>query len=754
MGFASSPRNERSLQTTRRAEPEHFFSGSRAGSPARSSKDLCSTIERRILDMEMMRVRFVHTLLLIALLLPLILPVLIPVTYAQNYYLRVRLDSATLNGQSLSTSNPELRVNPGSRITGTVTITVENVQPGSWITPVIWVTSWERGTVSNGRVRVIADDIRSTRQFTVNIDVTAPSSPGTYYIGFFAGWAHDADDVASNHHPPNYGDGDDVWDMPAQGWEEVISNGQASTGPYRMPGRAIRIVVVQQQQGTLQHFDLDYHGTPPNSDGNDQTTVTVSPCSRLTLFFYYREGNAGNNYIIRVYAEWDKNIFIANSDNNEAGPESDGREIGGFRWDVEDYTVPCTPGTYKVRVVYRASTTPPTWDSYDRLLAEGTVIVVQQQEEYEIQFINDDGSADFGFVAAPGTIAAVKFVCITPSPCQILKMMFYVWGEMKPVNVLVLDSDFKPIFSRVVDPKEGWFTVDISDANVIVGGTQSFYIGFQWTSPPSRPWLGVDTTPPHHGQSYLGSVGNPGQPKSGEDYMIRVQVKVSGHLVYRTQIEELQKKVSDLTGRLQSTMVQLEEALRSLDLTKNALEEERRQRAAIQADLNKTRAELQRTREILDARNRMISELLYALEEADERASTYLWLLQLTMGVAAVTAVVASSILLLRRRRSSTITVPATQPLEQRPSSEELEIRRLTTEGEATGHMAEETVSREIVDERRKLMVSKYLDFLQKLELTYRDGRISKEVYERLRSEYLGRLKELGYDTAKLEQQG
>jgi vacuolar-type H+-ATPase subunit I/STV1 len=114
-----------------------------------------------------------------------------------------------------------------------------------------------------------------------------------------------------------------------------------------------------------------------------------------------------------------------------------------------------------------------------------------------------------------------------------------------------VDSDFKPIFS------------------------------------PSRPWLGVDTTPPHHGQSYLGSVGNPGQPKSGEDYMIRVQVKVSGHLDYRTQIEELQKKVSDLTGRLQSTMAQLEEALRSLDLMKNSLEEERRQRAAIQAELDK-----------------------------------------------------------------------------------------------------------------------------------------------------------------------
>jgi hypothetical protein len=146
----------------------------------------------------------------------------------------------------------------------------------------------------------------------------------------------------------------------------------------------MRVVVKVQQQvpthkaGVLQHFDLDYRGTPPNSDGNDQTTIIASPCSNFTLFFYYKEGNTGNPYIIRVYPEWDKGRFITNSDNNEAAPESGengGREIGGFRWDVETYTVPCTPGTYRVRVVYRGSHTPPTWDSYDGLLAEGTVIV-------------------------------------------------------------------------------------------------------------------------------------------------------------------------------------------------------------------------------------------------------------------------------------------------------------------------------------------------------------------------------------------
>ena len=131
----------------------------------------------------------------------------------------------------------------------------------------------------------------------------------------------------------------------------------------------------KEAQGILQHFDLDYRDSPPNSDGNDQHSITVNAGATLTLFFYYREGNAGNNYIIRVYPEWDKDHFIANSDNDESSPEEDGKEIGGFRWDKEAYTVPSISGTYKIRVVYSASTRPPTWDSYDRLLAEGIVIV-------------------------------------------------------------------------------------------------------------------------------------------------------------------------------------------------------------------------------------------------------------------------------------------------------------------------------------------------------------------------------------------
>ena len=139
-------------------------------------------------------------------------------------------------------------------------------------------------------------------------------------------------------------------------------------------------------QGNLACFDLDYRGNPPNSDGNDPQSITVPPGTSLTLFFRYNEGNAGNQYVIRVYPEWDKNRFLANSDNDETISEV-GAEIGGFRWDKERYTVPATPGTYKIRVVYNASARPPTWDWHDRLLAEGFITVQVSERPVKIRGI-------------------------------------------------------------------------------------------------------------------------------------------------------------------------------------------------------------------------------------------------------------------------------------------------------------------------------------------------------------------------------
>jgi hypothetical protein len=389
----------------------------------------------------------------------------------QQSYLRVRLDSATLNGQGLSTSNPELRVNPGSRITGTVTFTVENVQPGSWITPVIWVTSWERGTVSNGMVRVVADDIRSTRQFTVNIDVTAPSSPGTYYIGFFAGWMYNADEVASNDHPPNYGDGDDVWDMPAQGWEEVISNGQALTGPYRMPGRAIRIVVQQPQEFRVEI--VSYNAPSTASPGQ---TVSV----QLTIRYSFSSTSYVGVTISRQLPDgsWERVWYNPDYQTQRSGQ--------GTLTYTATFTVPNQPDTYRymIRAQY--------WDGSRWIATDEKYfnIQVQQQQQLSVDvWTNKGGQGRGNLNGGQYTIGeSITFYCSVNLNVDGLRIKV-----IRPDGVEVIALDRGPSSAGTYQAS-GTVGEPAGERRVICearsgGQTSSDEVRFTVTQPP-------DTTPP------------------------------------------------------------------------------------------------------------------------------------------------------------------------------------------------------------------------------------------------------------------
>nr|QNO54847.1 hypothetical protein PAHOCELH_00008 [Methanosarcinales archaeon ANME-1 ERB7] len=129
--------------------------------------------------------------------------------------------------------------------------------------------------------------------------------------------------------------------------------------------------------GSLLHFDIDYKGTEPASgkgDGTDQHQIYAQLGQSFVMYMFYEEGNAGNQYIIRAYPEWDKNSFILNSDNDESTSEL-AQEMGGHRYDVGNYIIPSVPGEYKIKVVYSNSAAPPTWDNYNRLLGEFTVII-------------------------------------------------------------------------------------------------------------------------------------------------------------------------------------------------------------------------------------------------------------------------------------------------------------------------------------------------------------------------------------------
>jgi hypothetical protein len=145
----------------------------------------------------------------------------------------------------------------------------------------------------------------------------------------------------------------------------------------------------------------------------------------------------------------------------------------------------------------------------------------------------DDSSFEFGFMALPGLIGAVKFD--VPPGTQVLGVKFHIWGEMPDTRVHVLDATQTSVYSRVVMPSPGWFEVDISDDDVFVN--EDFYVGLQWISQspdspwPNGPWLGVDTDLPYNQRSYLGAEGDLFHQGSGtpdqqkEDYMIRVTVR-------------------------------------------------------------------------------------------------------------------------------------------------------------------------------------------------------------------------------------
>ncbi len=152
------------------------------------------------------------------------------------------------------------------------------------------------------------------------------------------------------------------------------------------------------------------------------------------------------------------------------------------------------------------------------IIGDPTLTPVQGGPYEELAY--DDGGAEFGFRSAVGSVAAVKFS--VSSEIQLLKLEYYIWGEMNKVMVHVLDASFQSIYSQEVMSSEGWFTVDISMAGIVVRG--DFHVGFQWMK-DLPPWLGVDTTPPHNRRSYLGWIGAPGPPKENEDYLIRAFAK-------------------------------------------------------------------------------------------------------------------------------------------------------------------------------------------------------------------------------------
>lgn len=141
----------------------------------------------------------------------------------------------TLNGQEINAADPAVLARPGAAIRGTVRIAVHNTRGHEAIFPLGATYSWGNPETSYWQVSSSVPPAAVT-EYTVQIDVVAPSSPGDYFI-IIAGTAeHSLAHVMSSTSweagIPRWNDGDDVADWDAPAIQSAIRNGYVAAACY------------------------------------------------------------------------------------------------------------------------------------------------------------------------------------------------------------------------------------------------------------------------------------------------------------------------------------------------------------------------------------------------------------------------------------------------------------------------------------------------------------------------------------------
>jgi len=122
----------------------------------------------------------------------------------------ITVTSGTLNSQVLNTANPRVAVAPGSALTGSVDIHVVNNGGGGDVFPVCATTSWGDHASSGWTIDTWLHNPPGAADYAVPINLTAPVTPGTYYIFFAASWEMNCGNVLSC---TNWNNGTgDLWD--------------------------------------------------------------------------------------------------------------------------------------------------------------------------------------------------------------------------------------------------------------------------------------------------------------------------------------------------------------------------------------------------------------------------------------------------------------------------------------------------------------------------------------------------------------
>ena len=260
-----------------------------------------------------------------------------------------RESGGSLNGQTVDAGHDRINVKTGEAISGTISIRTENLLAPSGVYPLGYTVNW--GDRATQPVEVYHDIRTGTNVYSLDIDKTAPSTPGTYYI--IVAWSGEYNihqvmsrtnwDAFDDQHCVWYDSNDVGFDWGIDEFDKAMNEGAVQTlmlgrggyVPYWLACTAIRVIVEERVQNDARFVDQDVLLEIPTGQSCE---VSVSMKNTGTTSWTGSGGyklasqNPSDNWI------WGRNRVAL--DSGEEVKPGDTRE---FTFTID---APNTPGTY------------------------------------------------------------------------------------------------------------------------------------------------------------------------------------------------------------------------------------------------------------------------------------------------------------------------------------------------------------------------------------------------------------------------
>lgn len=232
---------------------------------------------------------------------------------------RIALNQGQLNGLVINAFNPVVAVEPGQKITGTLSITVNNTHPGSEVFPVGATPTWGDRESSYWEIDNWAGTGNSS--YAVAVDLTAPTTVGSYYLIFAAAAELTVADIMSGTHwisqpAENWGDDDDVAAWGAVRLRQAISRGWVNVDWFDgynvdIGASAVRIEVVEGASLPAGPVSIDFDQTAGDQAQRQLEEVSAGQVVEVQLHAAGVEAISG--WSARINFDPEKVLYVSSS---------------------------------------------------------------------------------------------------------------------------------------------------------------------------------------------------------------------------------------------------------------------------------------------------------------------------------------------------------------------------------------------------------------------------------------------------------